>query len=379
MSRRFITLLFMAAGLVVATALWFRFRDRRVTPVEAPPPTQVSAKGNAGRPVSPRRPRAQAAAGAETESAEAAAETPPRPRLPRESIEQHLALKQRTPECLLAAFRASGDTNYLVEAASRAPDNPRVQSAVLRFQLQDAHKDLLPDDRRVWLERFKSSSPDNALANYLSACDYFKTGQPDAAIEELLEATRKPAFQDYSMDTLLGLEELHRDAGLSPLEVQTGSMAGWAAEQIPELAELKSVSVGMVELKKQYQSSGDAQSVLNLAQMGVALAGRLNGEGAKFVIYQLVGMAIEYQSLEQLPADTPFEFLGGQTPSQRIEALKQQKTELRALAAASQGQRALATPAEQQGYFDRMRLYGEAEAMRWFQSQLAARNADRIP
>ena len=45
---------------------------------------------------------------------------------------------------LLAAFRSSGDTNYLNEAATNFPNDPHVELSVL------AH-DEFPADRRKWL------------------------------------------------------------------------------------------------------------------------------------------------------------------------------------------------------------------------------------
>jgi len=85
-----------------------------------------------------------------------------KPKLPREQVETWLAKHNRNAMSLLAAFRSSGDTNYLNEAATNFPNDPHVELSVL------AH-DEFPADRRKWLDLFKSSSPSNSLANYLSA------------------------------------------------------------------------------------------------------------------------------------------------------------------------------------------------------------------
>lgn len=140
------------------------------------------------------------------------------PKLTREEIGRYLDRKQRSAESLLTAFRALRDTTYLNEAATSSPGDPRVQ-------LASVLADGFPKERSKWLDLFKTSAPDNSLANYLSAREYFNSGQPEEAVKELLEATRKPAFQDYTMDSILALEELGRDAGLSPLEARTAAMA----------------------------------------------------------------------------------------------------------------------------------------------------------
>src|SRR5213075_2517561 len=101
----------------------------------------------------------------------------------------------------------------LCEAATNFPNNPRVQLSLLRH-------DLFPEDRRKWLDLFKASSPDNPLANYLSARDYFKNGQSDLAVNEWNEAATKPAFKDYAMDFKLDEEELNLAAGRSSLQAR---------------------------------------------------------------------------------------------------------------------------------------------------------------
>src|SRR5471030_2060891 len=84
-------------------------------------------------------------ADAKSESDEKAA-----PKLSREQVEAWLAKYNRNAMSLLAAFRSSGDTNYLNEAATNFPNDPRVELAVL------AH-DEFPAERRKWLDLFKRS------------------------------------------------------------------------------------------------------------------------------------------------------------------------------------------------------------------------------
>jgi len=288
------------------------------------------------------------------------------PRLPREQVEKYLERNGRSPANLLAAYHALDDTNYLKEAATSFPNDPKVQLSVLA-------RDMFPEERRKWLDLFKASSPDNSLANYLSARDYFKNGQTEAALNELAEATRKPQFKDYAMESRLDEEELNLEAGRSPLQSRL-SPSGWAADLLRELPTFKGLAQDIEGLQKQYLDAGDTGSAERLAQIGVALANRLNGgDSAKFVINQLVGMAIEPIVLQQLNQDARYDFLDGKTPKDRLEEHKQQKLSLKDWAKSSDpALLANLTEAELLSYYDRQKLYGEVEAARWLQQRQAA-------
>jgi hypothetical protein len=91
------------------------------------------------------------------------------PKISREQIENCLQNYNRSAASLLAAFHVLGDTNYLNEAAKNFPNDPHVIWTVLA-------RDEFPQDSRKWLDTFKTSSPDNSLANYLSAENHLKDG-----------------------------------------------------------------------------------------------------------------------------------------------------------------------------------------------------------
>jgi len=106
---------------------------------------------------------------------------------------------------LLAAFQTTDDRTFLQEAIRKYPTDPRLD-LVAWFRSQS------PEERRQWLDAFKPSAPDNAFVNYLSARDYFKSGQIDQAVQELLVAATK-LIQDYSLDFVQHGEEAYRAAG----------------------------------------------------------------------------------------------------------------------------------------------------------------------
>jgi hypothetical protein len=361
-SRKIIVAVILMTALVIAWTLYFRLGGSNAVPaVETKPDrkeSQVAATHKSRR--APTRPRSIAP------GADEAADAEPRLqgeegslKLSSEDIEKFLQRNQRSADSLRTAYLAAHDVDYLKEAATNFPTNPKVQLSVL---LQNVY----PEERRKWLDAFKESSPENSLANYLSAREHINSGQVDEAIKELLEATRKPTFQDFTMDSIRALEELAQDTGLSPLEAHTAAMVGWASEHMTELAQLKDLTHGVVDLRKQYQTADDAQSVENLSQMATTLAGRLNSGGeSKFMINQLVGISIEALSLGQLPPDMPFDFLAGKTPKERIDELRQRSEELKSLAREFQSAFVDMTESERITFSEKVRVEGEVEAARW--------------
>ena len=103
------------------------------------------------------------------------------PKLRPEQLQSYLEENHRSVGSLLAAFHATDDRTFLREAMEKYPTDPRVDY-VAWFRSQS------PEERRQWLDAFKQSAPDNAFANHLSARDYFKSGQNDQAVQELLKS-----------------------------------------------------------------------------------------------------------------------------------------------------------------------------------------------
>jgi hypothetical protein len=281
------------------------------------------------------------------------------PKIPREKVEEWLGKHNRNAMSLLAAFHALDDMNYLNEAATNFPNNPQVELAVL------AH-DEFPQDRRKWLDLFKNSSPSNSLANYLSAQDYFKNGNPDAAVQELLAASGKSQFDSFQTESRLDAEDLYSSSGKSQLESSTNSLDDINKDMLPELMTFKQIAMGIRDLEKQYLNSGNANSANNLAQMGMNFGNQINnGDSGKYLINQLVGMAIENISLRQLNQNTSYDFLDGQTPAQVLQQLKDQKTALRNLSQNFQAAYPNLTPDEMTSYIERSKNYGETAAAQW--------------
>ncbi len=353
------------AGLIVliGVALYFKGKPSKAPdvtskPSDATPQTENSAPASARSFFSPRRATPEPEGPTDGETG-----LPP---VPREKVEEYLARHHRNAASLLAALHATGDTNYLREAATNFPGDPRLQYTVLM-------RDVFPEERRKWLDAFKASAPGNSLANYLSAADYFQSGQRDAALAELEDATHKPQFQNYGTESRLDAEELCLASGQPQMLSSMIAVSGIAVDFLPELSTLKQVATGAGEAIKQYTAAGDTQATLALTGMGLKLADQLrSGDSGKYIIRELVGNATEAIILGQLDPNTSYDLLGGKTPAQRMEELKQRKLEIRNLSAGFNETFFQTTEVEQVNYLQRAKIYGEVEARRWLQQQHGA-------
>ena len=280
-------------------------------------------------------------------------------RISREKVEAWLTLHQRTAASLLTAFRASQDTNYLNEAAANFPNDPQVEWTILG-------RHAFPEDRRRWLDLFKTSSPSNSVANYLSAQDYFKNGQTNAAINELSTATGKAQFGGFSIESLLEDEQLHQFAGKSAAESAQLALAGIAGDFLGSLTAYKILANNLRDLAQADVAAGDVSAAQNLAQLGLAFADQIrSGDSGKLLISQMVANAVQAIALSQLDQNTSYDFLDGQTPDQLLQQMKQQKNMLNELRSNFSAVYPNMTDQELAGYAARMKIYGEVKAMNW--------------
>jgi len=280
-------------------------------------------------------------------------------KLSREELAGYLQANRTNAESLLIAWQASGDREFLRLAVTNFPNDPFVQYSVV------AH-DLFPEDRREWLERFKQSDPNNSLANYLSARDLMKEGKTELALQELVAASGKTGFNDYTRQKMVGLEEAYLQAGRSAAESKATAMS---SVMLPSLAPMKEVGRQMSELQQQYVQSGDQASADAMVRMGVGLARNLDsGPASQTLINHLVSMAIERATLTKLDGEREFDFLGG-TVAQRIAELKAEREQIRPITAEFQNWLLGASDTEVIAYFNRLSTYGELSAMKWLKQR----------
>ena len=277
------------------------------------------------------------------------------PKLRAEQVDAYLKANGRNASSLLAAYRTTGDAALLAEAMQKYPTDRQVAfEAVMK-------KDVSQYERHEWLEALKKSDPGNSLPNYLSALDFFKAGQTDKAVQELVAANGKNQFRDYTLDRMQDDEEAYLAAGYSVAEAKTipGSQL-----LLPQLGQFKELALTLVDLAKSYRQAGEESSAQSVLEMTVNLGRRYGNTPGETEIGWLVGMAVERMALMTMEPTSAYGN-AGQTVQDRIDQLDQRRTELKEL-----NQKLgplLPTLSDQDwiNYKDRWRAFGEESAVRW--------------
>jgi hypothetical protein len=282
----------------------------------------------------------------------------------RAQIESYLEQNRRSAESLLAAFRLTRDRALLQEAAEKYRNDPRVHYAGWFSACRDDNSS--PEERRQWLEGFKQSAPENALANYLSAQDYFKSGQTDRAVEELIAASGKPRFHSFSADVVQSMEEAYLAAGYSAVESKAAAAYSDASLQsAPPYSELKRLAESLAELSKRYRNAGDEASARAVMQMGVELGQRVEqcAGGSSLVFQNGTGVGIQRILFNSMDVNATYGN-AGQTVQDQLNALTQLGKSWSGLW--KQAEPTMRSMSDQDliTYFDRMKTFGEVHALR---------------
>ncbi|MCD6048733.1 MAG: hypothetical protein K0Q55_136 [Verrucomicrobia bacterium] len=276
-------------------------------------------------------------------------------RLTTPQLAGYLAANGRNAESLLAAFRTSGDKELLKEALEKFPNDPQVNFTALFHS-------ATPEERQARIEALKQSAPDNAMANYLAAQEAFKAGNTDLAVQELMAASGKGAWQDYSREFIQSAEEAYRAAGHSDAEAKALAATGLL---LPHLQELRDLGRKVNDLAGLYQQAGDLDSALAARQIGLNLGQRFEeGTVDNSLLKQLVGIAIQNQMLASMNPASAYDN-SGRTVADEVEALKQRRKTI--LELGQQGGSIFPTLSEQELgiYFDRQKTFGEMATLRW--------------
>jgi hypothetical protein len=278
-----------------------------------------------------------------------------------EQIDAFLAANHRSAESLLAASRACDNPAYLKEAKEKFPGDPRVQYAAI-------FKSDSPEERRQWLDRLKQTAPDNALPAYLSALDDLKAGRTQQGVQELTDAVGKAAFQDYSLDFIQIAEEAYRSAGYSDVESKLIAMTELL---LPQLAQLKQLGGQIGELASSYRQAGDTASEQAVLQMALHLGQQLDvgANGGKFLINNLVGIAIQLNALKMMDPASPYGN-PGQTVQDYMDQITQHKAALRRFAQQNENLLPNMPPEDLISFLDREKLYGEPAALQWYLNKI---------
>lgn len=273
-------------------------------------------------------------------------------------IANYLAQNHTNALSLLTAFQASGDREFLRQAATNFPEDPLVQARVL------VHN-LYPNQRQEWLDALKRSAPENSLPNFLAARDFMDQGNPTAALAEINSAADKH-FDDYYRQSALGLEEAYLEAGRSPAEAKA---LGGSEILLPQLAPLKNLGVQLADLSADYGKAGDAASqqalLTGVYEMGSQL--RENGNRGT-LITSLVGLALQNIVLQHWPEGTPADII--QVPvADQLAANQQYRQNLKADNQLLTQWLPFASETEIVAYLDHRQSLGEENALKWLKDR----------
>ncbi len=151
---------------------------------------------------------------------------------------------------------------------------------------------------------------------------------------------------------------------------------------LPQLAEMRGLGRNLSELATLYRQAGDEASAHAALQMGVHL-GRQVGEpaGQHYLNGDLVGVAIERQFLEGMDPASRYDNAGTSVQDRLDELARRREmyTEFQGPVDASRSwgsaTELMESLSEQDriSFFDRIKVSGEIEALRWARNRLSGR------
>jgi hypothetical protein len=257
---------------------------------------------------------------------------------------------------LVTAFEATRDKDFLKAAAEKFPNDPFVQLKVLLH-------DVLPEERAKWIEAFKKSSPDNALANLLAARDAMKNGDVKGALAEIAASRSKP-YDEMMRESAQALEEAYLAAGRSIGEAKA---LGMAEITLPHLAQLKKFGGEFLNLAEKSATSGDAKAQQDLLLINWQIGEKLrSAPDSSPLITELVGIAMQNATLKKWPVETPF---GDRSASEVIAANMAARAELQNAGPIFDAWFPTAPEQEVISYMDRIKSFGERDAMSWLRQR----------
>jgi RNA polymerase sigma factor (sigma-70 family) len=270
-------------------------------------------------------------------------------------VESYLNANRRNAASLLAAYRTTEDPALLQEAMQTYPNDSQVGfEAAIR-------KDAPPAERRQWLDVFKQSAPENALANYLSALDHFNAGHTDQAVQDLIAASGKQ-FQDYSLERVQADEEAYRAAGYP---VADAKVVATSHLLLPQLAQVSNLGRSILDLASSYRQAGDETSRQAVLEMAVTLGRRYSDPSAgEMLIAQLVGINVERTALTAMDPNGAYA-ANGQTVQDRLNQLAEQRAAFRELGQQADPLWQSMSDQDWISYHNRSAAFGEEAAMRW--------------
>ncbi len=279
-------------------------------------------------------------------------------RLSMVEVNEYLARNRESGFSLVAAFGVSRDREYLKRAATNSPNDPFVQTQVLLHN-------VFPEERQKWIDSLKKSSPENSLPHFLSASDLMTSGDVAGALEEVRAAQGK-SFDDFTKEMGFAQEEAYLSAGRNPAEAKA---LGNSEVLLPQLAPFKKFAVDLAEKAGEFGNAGDSAAQQALLSAAWELGHQLSVSGREgTLLHGLVGLAVENIALNKWPEGVDAPFLDRSVPEQR-ERNREIRANIREVSPVAGRWLPTASENEVIAYYDRLRMFGEWETLKWLRLQ----------
>jgi len=225
-----------------------------------------------------------------------------------------------------------------------------------------SRNDASPEERRAGLEAFKQAAPENALANYLSALDYFKAGQKVEAVQELNAAATKSQFSDYTAERARTDEEVYLALGYPPGQAQM--IGNWFLPEA-QLTQVRELGQNLVDLAGTYRQAGDQDSSALALQMALDLGRRFDDPSAgQAMRWQLIGIRVERAALGAMDSASPIPGTDQLVPD-RLNQLADQMKSLQTLTQQADPIWKTLSDQDWSNYHNQIAALGEEGAVRW--------------
>ena len=281
------------------------------------------------------------------------------------TITAYLERHGHSKDALVAAALLSSNPAYLREAAERYPDDPNIQLLVIG-------SDAFSEDRSEWIERFKKSQPDNAVAALLLGGDLLARGDVENGLAELRLAAGQTTHNDFAAEGALAMQSALIEFGIPPLEMKLRTLPVHAIRHLQQL------QAGAKSLQTLAENATSPEEKTELATLGVALGNHMTqGEANRAGINRLVGYSIESQFLNMLDPDLD----SPSFPESPAAMLREVEADTAQLKADLNLDERIPDLSEQQviHLIDRIHAVGQPEAWIWLREQLGEAGAGERP
>jgi len=232
-----------------------------------------------------------------------------------EGVDSTLQRHSENPAHWVAAASLEQDPEaelkYLEQAANLYPESSIAISSLINARI--THKQI-DEATMAYIDQMKKVDPTNALADCYAAYCQFNSGDVEAALQSLSQASMKDRFADDSIDLLMARNDYFLNEGCS-----SSISLGLSAFDLPlshmgmlrELSEYAMVQADTLHGTARYEDA--LKVVTDISKLGGTLS-----SSSRFIVSDRVGMALQISALER--AKQLYEVLGDVAKSEEVDS-----------------------------------------------------------